>query len=106
MSLPPPQMPKTITKIMYVWRYAPKVGIPISFWEPNMMMDVTRSAYCLMGLGGISIRNETIYNRGALVAQRKQAPQNSFLSRACLSLSRHSLVRNTHGLPLPRSLVG
>lgn len=56
----------------------PKVGIPISFWEPNMMMDVTRSAYCLMGVGGISIRNETIYNRGTVGRTDETGTQNSF----------------------------
>lgn len=30
-----------------------KVGIPISFWEPSRMADVTRAPYCLVNLGGI-----------------------------------------------------
>src|SRR5271156_6443691 len=40
----------------------PKVGIPLTFWEPAKMVDVTRHAYKLMGLGGISIGNESIKN--------------------------------------------
>ncbi len=44
----------------------PKIGIPISFWEPAAMVDVTRHAYKLLGLGGISIGSETIKNRGSV----------------------------------------
>ncbi|MCB1073355.1 MAG: TraU family protein, partial [Chlamydiia bacterium] len=31
------------------------VGVPIAFWEPTRLIDVTRTPYKLMGLGGISI---------------------------------------------------
>ncbi len=42
----------------------PKVGIPLSFWEPTRLVDVTRHAYKLIGLGGVSVGKETIKNRG------------------------------------------
>ena len=44
----------------------PKVGVPLTFWEPSRLVDVTRHPYKLMGLGGISIGKETIKNRGAV----------------------------------------
>lgn len=37
----------------------PRVGIPISFWEPARMVDVTRTPYCLMGLGGVQVGSTT-----------------------------------------------
>lgn len=33
----------------------PKVGLPVAFWEPARMMDVTRTPGCLVSLGGIKI---------------------------------------------------
>ncbi len=44
----------------------PKVGIPITFFEPAMMVDVTRHAYKLMGLGGVSVGKESVKNRGTV----------------------------------------
>lgn len=44
----------------------PKVGIPITFWEPTRLVDVTRHAYKLLGLGGISVGSENIRNRGSV----------------------------------------
>ena len=32
-----------------------KIGIPVSFWEPARMVDVTRTPYCFPLLGGIKI---------------------------------------------------
>ena len=39
-------------------------GIPLTFWEPSRLVDVTRHSYKLLGLGGISIGDENIKNRG------------------------------------------
>jgi conjugal transfer pilus assembly protein TraU len=33
----------------------PKIGIPIGFWEPVRVIDVTRSPFCMVSLGGISL---------------------------------------------------
>ena len=33
----------------------PKIGLKMSFWEPARMVDVTRTPYCFVGLGGISM---------------------------------------------------
>jgi len=42
----------------------PIVGVPITFWEPAYVVDVTRHAYKLIGLGGVTIGKETVKNRG------------------------------------------
>jgi len=44
----------------------PKVGIPLAFWEPLYLVDVTTHAYKLVGLGGIKLSKETIKNRGGI----------------------------------------
>lgn len=44
----------------------PKVGIPITFWEPAKLVDVTKHPYKFLGLGGISLGQDTIRNRGTV----------------------------------------
>lgn len=44
----------------------PKIGIPITFWEPCRMVDVTRNAYKLVGLGGIQLGKSSFKNRGSV----------------------------------------
>lgn len=56
----------------------PKIGIPLTFWEPLYLVDVTRHAYKLMGLGGFSIGKETIKNRGSVHSEIDSLQQNSF----------------------------
>lgn len=56
----------------------PKLGIPLTFWEPTRLVDVTRHAYKLIGLGGISIGQETIKNRGATAILADGPSQSSF----------------------------
>ena len=54
------------TKICVCAGVPPRVGIPLTFWEPLRLVDVTRHAYRLVGLGGISIGKESIKNRGTV----------------------------------------
>jgi conjugal transfer pilus assembly protein TraU len=44
----------------------PKVGVPLTFWEPIYLVDVTKHAYQLNGLGGISVGPENVKNRGSV----------------------------------------
>ena len=56
----------------------PKMGIPLTFWEPLYLIDVTRHPYKLMGLGGISIGSESVKNRGSVGITGDGPNQNSF----------------------------
>ncbi|MCH9625619.1 MAG: hypothetical protein S4CHLAM123_07950 [Chlamydiales bacterium] len=56
----------------------PKVGVPLTFWEPLYMVDVTRHAYKLIGLGGISIGKESVKNRGTVSIIGDGPSQSSF----------------------------
>lgn len=42
----------------------PRVGIPISFWEPVRLVDVTRTPYCLVNMGGVQLGNSGMTHRG------------------------------------------
>ncbi len=42
----------------------PIPGISISFWEPARLVDVTRTPYCLVNMGGVEIANPGIKGRG------------------------------------------
>jgi len=44
----------------------PRPGIPISFWEPVKLIDVTKEAYKLVGMGGVKIGNSSLKNRGTI----------------------------------------
>jgi conjugal transfer pilus assembly protein TraU len=44
----------------------PVPGIPISFWEPVRLVDVTRTPYCLVSMGGICLNNTGLKHRGAV----------------------------------------
>lgn len=44
----------------------PKAGIPITFWEPAKMVDITKEAYKLLGLGGAQFGKSSIKNRGVV----------------------------------------
>lgn len=57
----------------------PKIGIPITFWEPARMVDVTRHAYKLVGLGGIQLGSENLKNRGSVSFIAETPARSSFL---------------------------
>lgn len=44
----------------------PVPGIPISFWEPVRLVDVTRTPYCLVNMAGIQIMDTGITDRGTV----------------------------------------
>lgn len=53
------------------------IGIPISFWEPVRMVDVTRTPYCLVNLGGIQMMEKGVQGAGSV----ENARQNGNASR-------------------------
>ena len=55
----------------------PKAGVPLAFWEPTYLVDVTRTPYKLPGLGGISIAKADIRKRGA-ISHTGQSGRSSF----------------------------
>lgn len=56
----------------------PKVGIPLTFWEPLYLVDVTRHAYKLVGMGGISVGKESVKNRGSVGIVGEGPSETSF----------------------------
>ncbi len=44
----------------------PVPGIVVSFWEPVRLVDVTRTPYCMVGLGGISMGGGGIKGHGGV----------------------------------------
>ena len=44
----------------------PRIGIPISFWEPARLIDVTRNKFCLVNMGGISLGGSSIKGHGTV----------------------------------------
>lgn len=44
----------------------PRVGVPISFWEPVRMVDVTRTPYCLVNMGGIQMMERGVQGAGSV----------------------------------------
>jgi conjugal transfer pilus assembly protein TraU len=43
-----------------------KIGIPLTFFEPARMVDVTRHPYKLVGLGGIQLGKQKLKNHGSI----------------------------------------
>ncbi len=50
----------------------PRLGISIGFWEPVRMVDVTRTPFCMVGLGGLSLDPGIGAPRGAQVGHDSQ----------------------------------
>lgn len=56
----------------------PYVGIPIGFWEPVRLVDVTRNPYCLVNMGGLQVANSGIRGRGDVEENTDTSIKNSF----------------------------
>lgn len=44
----------------------PVPGIPISFWEPVRLAEITRTPFCLVGMGGLQIGKSGVEGRGGV----------------------------------------
>ncbi|MBY0500440.1 MAG: TraU family protein [Alphaproteobacteria bacterium] len=56
---------------------APYFGIPVGFWEPARLVDVTRVPFCMVSMGGLKMGNSFI-NYGIHGANGERRTQNSF----------------------------
>lgn len=56
----------------------PMPGIPISFWEPARLVDVTRTPFCLVNLGGLKIADKGIIDRGHVSDDEGDTQKRSF----------------------------
>jgi conjugal transfer pilus assembly protein TraU len=56
----------------------PRVGITIGFWEPVRLAEVTRTPYCMVGLGGISFGDPTRKHGGNAYSNSNDALKHSF----------------------------
>lgn len=56
----------------------PVPGIPISFWEPARLVDVTRTPYCMVNLGGIQMADSGVRDRGHVSDDEGDAQKRSF----------------------------
>lgn len=57
----------------------PRIGIPISFYEPVRLVDVTRTPYCMVNLGGISFGpTSSVKGRGSVGQGREGGMKHSF----------------------------
>jgi len=55
----------------------PYWGIPVGFWEPARLVDVTRVPFCMVSMGGLKMGNSFV-NYGVHGANGEQRTQNSF----------------------------
>jgi conjugal transfer pilus assembly protein TraU len=70
--------PNPRTLICTCSRPIPRIGLPISFWEPVRLVDVTRTPYCLVNMGGIQITNRGTHGAGSVANGHQGRLRNSF----------------------------
>ena len=56
----------------------PVPGLPISFWEPARLADITRTPYCMVSLGGFKIANSTKKHGTVARKTNNEALKHSF----------------------------
>ena len=56
----------------------PFPGIPVGFWEPVRLLDITRTPYCLVSMGWLSLANSGINYRGDVEENLDDETHHSF----------------------------
>ena len=56
----------------------PKVGLPLTYWEPLYLVDVTREPFKLLGLGGASLGKSKLKHRGTVSQMPNSSQKTSF----------------------------
>jgi len=56
----------------------PVPGIPVGFWEPVRLVDVTRTPYCLVSMGGINMASSGVNYRGDVEENPHDGTHHSF----------------------------
>ena len=56
----------------------PRVGVKVGFWEPARRVDVTRSPYCMVSLGGVSLNPGIDAPEGEVRLQADNTRQSSW----------------------------
>lgn len=54
------------------------VGLPISFWEPSRLVEVTRVPYKLMSFGGITLASSDIRKRGTVYSSKGRSAKSFY----------------------------
>jgi len=57
---------------------SPVLGIPISFWEPARLADVTRTPYCMVSLGGFQLMKSAKKHGSVARKSNNEALKHSF----------------------------
>lgn len=55
----------------------PVAGLPLTFWEPSRLLEVTRTPFCLVGLGGLSLNDNQTRGKGSVGVQGTSGTQFS-----------------------------
>jgi conjugal transfer pilus assembly protein TraU len=55
-----------------------RIGLPLSYWEPAKLIDVTREKFCLVNMGGIKIGGGGVKGHGHVGSGKKGGRRHSF----------------------------
>ena len=72
--------PNTLSGVICTCKFKgiPVPGVPISFWEPARLIDVTRTPWCLVSLGGIKLMNSGVKMAGDISSSNGKGNRRSF----------------------------